>query len=86
VLTALGIDAAFIDTETSLMTEASYAKTANRSVVGIMNEFTCLARHRQHDTNLIALSLSLASTPCSPLYNRHISPDRELHALIDTTQ
>jgi hypothetical protein len=85
VLIALGTDPVFVDTETSLMTEVSYAKTANRSVVGIMIEFTFLADHRQHDTDLIALSLNLASTPCSPLYKRHISPDRELQAHIETT-
>ena len=34
------------------------------------------------ETDLMALSLRLAETPCSPLYKRHISPDRELSALV----
>jgi len=67
------------------MIEGRYAKTANRSVVGIMNEFTFLAEvHRANrDVNdLVALAVRLSRTPCSPLYKRHTSPDRELTALV----
>jgi hypothetical protein len=28
------------------------------------------------------LSLQLATTPCGPLYKGHVSPDRELAALV----
>jgi hypothetical protein len=88
VLSALGVNPAFVETETRLMAEHAYAKTANRSVVGIMNEFTFLAGHWRHsvpDGDLVALSLDLASTPCSPLYKRRVSPDAELRALVDAT-
>ena len=34
----------------------------------------------EHD--LLSLSLRLAETPCGPLYKRHISPDRELAAIV----
>ncbi len=54
------------------------AKTNSRSVLGVMNEFKYLAEiHAKLDgeTDLLALSLQLAQTPCGPLYKRHISPD-----------
>jgi hypothetical protein len=66
-------------------TEYRLAPTANRSVVGSMNEFTYLAdahRHGHPDLDLLELSLQLSTVPCGPLYRRHISPDRELHALL----
>ena len=61
------------------------AKTASRSVVGIMNEFTHLAGAYRDDTpapDLVDLAIRLASTPCGPLYSKNISPDRELDALV----
>ena len=32
--------------------------------------------------SLLELSVRLAQTPCGPLYKRHLSPDRELTALL----
>ena len=59
------------------------APTANRSLVGVMNEFAFLADlHRAEQPDLMHLSLRLATTPCGLLFQRHISPDRELAALI----
>jgi hypothetical protein len=51
-----------------------------------MTDFVRLADWRRdeitvHD-DLTWLSLELAQTPCSPLYGRHISPDRELAAAL----
>ena len=54
-----------------------------------MNEFTFLTqadRSRSEDTDLTALARWLASTPCSPLFKRHGSPDRELRALAGAAQ
>jgi hypothetical protein len=67
------------------MHDCRFAPTANRSVVGIMNEFSYLAdvyRHQNPDLDLLGLGKKLASTPCSPLYRRHTSPDRELQAFL----
>ena len=53
-----------------------------------MNEFKFLAEVYSRvdpEMDLMALSLRLAGTPCSPLYKRHISPDRELAALASTS-
>lgn len=60
--------------------------TANRSVVGIMTEFTALADHWRPETrpDLLTMSMRLARVPCSPLYKRHVSPDRELAALLES--
>jgi Domain of unknown function (DUF6933) len=85
VLAAHGTPEAVIDEELRQMRDCRLAKTANRSVVGIMNEFTFLADAYRGDIpvpDLLALALRLAATPCGPLYSKHVSPDRELDALL----
>ena len=85
VLAAHGTPDAVIDEEVRQMRDRRLAKTANRSVVGIMNEFTFLAEAYRGDTavpDLLALAMRLAATPCGPLYSKHVSPDRELDALL----
>lgn len=88
VLCAHGLPRQFIDHELAQMNEVQYAKTSNRSVVGIMNQFSYQAevyREYLETKDLLAMSLKLAETPCSPLYKSAISPDRELLALVKTT-
>jgi hypothetical protein len=85
VLAAHGTPDAVIDEELRQMRDRRVAKTANRSVVGITNEFTFLAETYRADTpvpDLLALAMRLATTPCGPLYSKHVSPDRELDALL----
>jgi hypothetical protein len=85
VLAAHGVPQHFIDHELAQMDEVQYAKTSNRSVVGIMNQFTYLAEGYREDLetqDLLALSLRLSETPCSPLYKSAVSPDRELKSLV----
>jgi hypothetical protein len=82
VLAAHRTPAEFIDAELREMDQVRLARTASRSVVGIMNEFAYLADAWRHDEpDLLTLAVRLAATPCGPLYKRHISPDRELAAL-----
>ncbi|MFC5428385.1 DUF6933 domain-containing protein [Paraburkholderia denitrificans] len=84
ILAAHGVPRSFIDSEVREMQVVKYAKTQNRSVVGIMTEFTHLAEaYRGHDkpNELIELSLELARTPCSPLYKGPVSPERALKEL-----
>jgi hypothetical protein len=52
----------------------------------MLNEFVLLSAHHLRDPNLglTELSVSLARTPCGPLYKRHVSPDRELAALLQS--
>ncbi|HEX2772845.1 MAG TPA: hypothetical protein VHN18_10500 [Micromonosporaceae bacterium] len=85
VLAAHGAPNAIIDQELEHMRDCRVAKTANRSVVGIMNEFTYLAEaYRDNDPrhDLLDLAVRLATTPCGPLYSKNVSPDRELGALL----
>lgn len=61
--------------------------TASRSTLGVVNEFVRLAGYALEDAggdvDLLGLAVWLAETPMSPLYQRHVSPDRELAALIE---
>ncbi|WTY87435.1 hypothetical protein OG589_37520 [Sphaerisporangium sp. NBC_01403] len=85
MLAAHGTPDTIAGEELQQMRDRRLAKTANRSVVGIMNEFTYLAETYRGDTpatDLLGLAMRLATTPCGPLYSKHISPDRELQALL----
>ncbi|HEY2090160.1 MAG TPA: hypothetical protein VGH54_29580 [Mycobacterium sp.] len=85
VLGAHGTPETIIRAELQQMHDHRLAKTANRSVVGIMNDFTRLAETYRADTpapDLLSLAIRLATTPCGPLYSKHVSPDRELDALV----
>jgi len=80
-----GVPADFTEAEVAAMVDGQYAKTANRSVIGIMNQFSFLAEgYRDHRrlTDLVTLGLLLSETPCGPLYQRLGSPDRELDAAV----
>ena len=72
----------FIERELAAMTEVAMGKTANRSVVGTMNEFSFLAegyREYLETSDLVTLSMRLANTPCSPI--KYNSPARLLKDL-----
>jgi hypothetical protein len=84
-LLAHGADPGFVDAEALEMHAWRLTNTANRSVVGIMNEFAFLGEVHSQDGPLLSLrelSLRVSETPCSPLYKSHVSPDRELAAQI----
>ena len=83
LLYAHGVAAPFIAAELSEVGQCRLAKTNNRSVLGSMNEFAYLADAFRQSTeafDLLALSLRLAETPCSPLYKSHVTPHDELLA------
>ena len=70
VLQGLGLPPEFIQAEVEGMGEVVYAKTANRTVGGTMNEFAFLAeafRDRGAPVDTVALSLKLAGVPCGLL-------------------
>lgn len=86
VLHALGVPEDFIQAEVEHMNAHRLARTMNRSVVGVMNEFAFLAgafTSGAGTTDLVGLSLRLSETPCGPLSSRCGSPDRELAALVE---
>jgi hypothetical protein len=79
----IGVDPTATATEVEMMDEWILAKTASRSVLGVMNEFSHLAdnyRWRHDWIDLVDLSLWLSEVPCRPLYGGEGSPDRELLA------
>jgi len=85
VLAAHGAPQDLIVHELSAMRTAQCAKTVNRSLVGMLNQFAYLAdgySDHQQAVDLLWLSMHLSETPCSPLYQRAVSPDRELKRLI----
>jgi hypothetical protein len=86
VLEAHRVPRNFIDAELALAADIGLAKTYNRSVLGVMNEFVHLANwHKEavmSEDDLIAVALELSQVPTSPLYKRHVSPDRELAAAV----
>jgi hypothetical protein len=85
VLTVHQAPTTFVEQERRHMQTAQLGVTANRSVVGVMTEFTRLAEIHHHDdptVDLVELAVRLAATPCSPLYSRNVSPDRELVATL----
>jgi hypothetical protein len=84
MLRAHGVRESFIEAELAEMQDWRLARTANRSVIGMMTDFARLANlvRDSRGDDLVTLSLWLAQTPCGPLERRHGSPARELHALV----
>jgi hypothetical protein len=79
MLHELDIPQTIIDTELAAMSEHVVAKTANRSVVGMLNEFSFLGeRFLEPGTDLLLLSLRLADVPCGPLYKSTSYPNSEV--------
>jgi len=82
----LGAGQTSLDRELVGMAEHALAKTASRSVLGVMNEFAHMAEHYRSERgtiDLVDLSMWLAQVPCSPLYGSHVSPDRALLAALE---
>jgi hypothetical protein len=72
VLSALGVDPRFVESESMEMSSAALAKTASRQVLGVMNEFAFMAEHtisagRSDPANLVGLSVWLANTIVGPI-------------------
>jgi hypothetical protein len=85
VLAAHHTPAGIIDRECQQMRTCQLGTTANRSTVGVMIDLARLAEiHHddEPDVDVTELAVRLARTPCSPLYKRHGSPDRELAAAV----
>ena len=84
-LSAHGVSQNFIEIELTQMLELNFAKTANRSVVGTMDEFTYSADFYCEEFgagDLLGIATRLSQTPCSRLYNRGVTPERELKRIV----
>ena len=75
MLNELDIPKAMIDTELAAMTTHVVTKTANRSVVGMLNEFSFLGeRFLAPDNDLHSLSIRLADTHADRSTNQRATP------------
>ena len=84
VLSLHGLSESFTSTEVEAMRQTRLAKTANRSVIGMLNEFAFLAdQWRQTTDNLLGLSLRLSDVPCGPLVRTYTYPRQAVAAAVD---
>ncbi len=88
-LDALGIDPRFVASELEAMSAATVAKTADRRVLGVMNELAFQAevrRVRNFDVaDLVALSVDVAHVLLTPLFKDrggNGSPDATVRAFV----
>jgi hypothetical protein len=83
VLEGIGVDDVAIATEVGHMREVAVARTASRRVLGSMNDFAFnLGAHPRELSDLTAMALWLARTPCGPIAME--SPDRLTRQLFAT--
>ena len=71
------------------MADVRFAKTANRSVLGMVNQFSFLAegyRDYLETDDLLTLAMKLADTPCGPLRKGQVFPYREVYAVVQEWQ
>ena len=86
-LISQGPSQVFTASEVAAMSEVSVAETADRSVVGTMNEFSFLAegyRESLETSDLLALSMRLADATCSAI--KHSSPARLVEDLLGAAE
>jgi len=68
VLREIGVSEEMTAAELGQMNKVSVAKTANRRVLGSMNDFAyLLGAYKQGGRSLLDVSLRLAEAPCSPI-------------------
>jgi hypothetical protein len=70
VLRGIGAEPRWIQREARETEQIALGTTANRRILGSLNEFAFLARATLDDhphIDLVALAVELADTPCSPL-------------------
>ena len=85
MLDRLDVNPAFIAAERWAMNEGSYAKTANRQVLGVMNrfEFELEYMRERYDDDLMQLSLWQSDTLAGPLRDGTRTPREELLELVE---
>lgn len=86
VFEAHDLDEAFIEAEVTDARPVELAKTADRSVLGVVTDFARLAGWWREDpdgpADLLGLSLRLAEVPTGPLYDSHVTPSGALAAVV----
>ena len=85
VLRGIGIPEPIIADELAAMSTAVIAKTASRSLLGMINEFTFMAEHaigRGRPADYLELALWLANTPCGPIRKSTGFPNDEARLIL----
>ena len=77
VFEALGFVPAFIEAEISAL-ESELQRISRDGFKHLGEDY----RDYRGIDDLVTLTVELARTPCGPLYDRHVSPDRELDARV----
>jgi hypothetical protein len=85
LLGSLGVNPSFIAAERWAMNEGSYAKTANRQVLGVMNRFEFELEYirDRYDDDLLQLSLRQSDTLAGPLRGGSGTPREELLSVVE---
>ncbi len=85
MLGKLDVSPAFIAAERWAMSEGSYAKTANRQVLGVMNRFEFELEYvrERYGNDLMELSLWQSDTLAGPLRGGTRTPREELLELVE---
>lgn len=88
VLRRHGVDNAYLTAERDAMREARIRPTNDRRIVGVMNEFAFHGEllWKEGLRDLAALSVRMSSLILGPLQHRSGSPDRELAAVVGSTE
>jgi hypothetical protein len=83
VLLAHNILQHIVSTEIAHMAEVNLAPTANRRVMGHLNEFAWQAEgYKINSTSLLQVSLKLADTPCNYLKDLGYNPSEAVKTLL----
>jgi hypothetical protein len=85
MLDKLGVNPAFIAAERWAMNDGSYAKTANRQVLGVMNRFEFELEYvrERYGNDLMQLSVWQSDTLAGPLRGGTRTPREELLELVE---
>ena len=82
VLREIGIAPGLVEQELAEMADVRVSTTASRQVTGMMVDLArLLEAYVEGESSLLAVTLKLARTPCSPLDKTAGMPDRETRAL-----
>jgi uncharacterized protein DUF6933 len=85
VLGALGVDSTSVNREVAEVETVVLGRTVRRQVTGVLVDFAKgLDIYFEHEPSLLACSIKLAETPCSPLdKTAAVSPERATAALFN---
>jgi hypothetical protein len=84
LLLELGVPAPAVERERLTMAEMIFARTNDRSTVGVLNEFQRLLRFDLNDEPTVGLLEQSVRLSRTPIVARHLFPDRETCSVFGT--